>query len=93
MVAASRRAEIYTLTVELDAPPSLRVIEPSQTTLELPRDAPPRFVSQVRVRDDYGIGAVEIRASVAKGSGEGVKFRDELFAFDSSMIDDDGVIL
>lgn len=89
---AQNAAEVHTLSVQLDRPPVLRIIEPTVTTLELARNAVPEFVSQVQVRDDHGIAAVEIRASVAKGSGEGVKFRDEVFQFDRSTIDDDSVI-
>ena len=36
------------------------------------------------MKDDYGVKTVEILASVAKGSGEGVKFRDEKLQFDHS---------
>lgn len=82
----------HTLSVRLDAPPSLRVLEPSRSTLEIGRDELPRFSSQVRIRDDFGLTDVEIRASVAKGSGEGVKFRDEVFQFDSSMMKGDSSI-
>ena len=39
--------------------------------------------------DDFGVEQVEILASVAKGSGEGVKFRDESFSFDSRITDGD----
>jgi len=82
----------HTLSVQLDAAPVLRILEPTRSTVELPRDGSPGFSSEVQVRDDYGVTSVEIRASVAKGSGEGVKFRDETFQFDSSMIEDDSVI-
>ncbi len=82
----------HTLAVQLDAAPVLRILEPTRSTVELPREGAPRFSSQVQVRDDYGITSVEIRASVAKGSGEGVKFRDETFQFDSSIIEDDSII-
>ena len=76
-------AGVYTLSVSLDKPPRVRVVEPDDTTLEIERGDPARFASRVEVSDDFGLGQVEIRASVAKGSGEGVKFRDEVFDFDS----------
>lgn len=76
-------ADVYTLSVLLDKPPRLRIIEPGETTLEIERSDTARFDSRVEVRDDFGLGPVEIRASVAKGSGEGVKFRDEVFDFDT----------
>ncbi len=79
---------IHTLSVSLDKPPRVRIVAPGETALEIERDGTPRFDSQVRVRDDYGVGPVEIRASVAKGSGEGVKFRDEVFDFDTQAVFD-----
>ncbi len=81
---------IYTLSVTLDRPPRLRIVDPDTSVLEVERDGTPRFTSEVIVRDDFGVGNVEIRASVAKGSGEGVKFRDEAFDFDSASDDDAG---
>jgi len=76
--------EIYSLAVKLDRSPVIRMIEPEVSTLEIPRNGPAYFSSQALVKDDYGIQTVEILASVAKGSGEGVKFRDEKLQFDQS---------
>jgi hypothetical protein len=73
---------VHTLSVIPDRPPRLRVLEPNQTRLEIARDGPTDFAYRVSVIDDHGVASVEIRASVAKGSGEGVKFRDESFAFE-----------
>ena len=74
--------EIYSMTVKLDQVPDIRILEPVVSSLEIPRDGPARFNSQALVKDDYGIATVEILASVAKGSGEGVKFRDQTLNFD-----------
>lgn len=74
---------VHTLTVTLDRPPRLRVLDPNTTAVEVPPEGPVTIDYRVDARDDYGLGAVEIRASVAKGSGEGVKFRDAVFSFDS----------
>jgi len=76
-------AGVYTLSVSLDKPPRVRILEPDETTLGIEPGESTRFDSLVEVRDDFGVGPVEIRASVAKGSGEGVKFRDEVFDFDT----------
>jgi len=73
---------IYSLTVDLDRPPDIRIIEPQVSTLEIPKSGPARFTSQVLARDDFGLRDVEILASVAKGSGESVKFRDQKLKFD-----------
>ena len=81
---------VYTLSVSLDKPPRVRFVEPDETTLGIERDGTTRFNSRVEIRDDFGLGPVEIRASVAKGSGEGVKFRDEVFGFDTQSAHDAG---
>ena len=84
--------DIYSLTVKLDRAPDIRVIEPAVSSLEIPRNGPASFNSQVLVKDDYGVSDVEILASVAKGSGEGVKFRDEKIEFDQSIETDKGLV-
>lgn len=73
---------VHTLTVTLDRPPRLRVRAPVDTAVEVAPEGPVTLDYRVEVQDDYGVGRVEIRASVAKGSGEGVKFRDAVFGFD-----------
>jgi hypothetical protein len=74
--------EIYSLAVTLDQAPDIRVVEPGVSSLEIPKSGPATFTSLALVKDDYGVNHVEILASVAKGSGEGVKFRDEKIDFD-----------
>jgi len=74
--------DIHSLTVILDRAPDIRVLEPRVSSLEIPQQGPANFDSEVLVKDDYGVHEVEILASVAKGSGEGVKFRDEKIEFD-----------
>ncbi|MEE4173770.1 MAG: hypothetical protein V2I57_05915 [Xanthomonadales bacterium] len=74
---------VHTLTVTLDRAPRLRVRTPAVTAVEVPPEGPVTVDYRVDAEDDYGIGPAEIRASVAKGSGEGVKFRDAVFGFDA----------
>ncbi|MBC2839521.1 DUF4175 family protein [Robiginitalea sp. SC105] len=45
-------------------------------------DDPRQFAFTGRISDDYGIGEAAIVATVSKGSGESVKFREERLAFD-----------
>lgn len=73
---------VYSIAVTLDQPPRLRLLQPKRNQLELVKDAVPEFLYRVAADDDYGVAAINIVASVAKGSGEGVKFRDETFEFD-----------
>ena len=90
--AQQATGEIYSLTVKLDRAPDIRVIEPEVSALEIPKTGPARFTSQALVKDDYGVETVEILASVAKGSGEGVKFRDQKLQFDRSTETDKGLL-
>ena len=83
--AQQTAGNIYSLTVELDRAPDIRVIEPEVSALEIPMNGPARFTNRALVKDDYGVETVGILASVAKGSGEGVKFRDEELQFDHSI--------
>lgn len=84
--------DIYSLTVTLDQAPDIRVIEPDQAALEIPKTGPAFFNSKVLINDDHGVQEVEILASVAKGSGEGVKFRDQKLVFDTFSDSDKGMI-
>jgi hypothetical protein len=82
--------EIYTLSIILDQAPDIRVMEPEVSILEIPKNGPASFTSTALVKDDYGIHTVKIMASVAKGSGEGVKFRDQQLSFDESSVTENG---
>ncbi len=73
---------VHTLSVERDRSPRLRVLAPSERTIEFRGDAPPVIEYRVGITDDHGLESVEIRASLASGLGEGVKFRDMRYAFD-----------
>lgn len=59
-----------------DQPPSLRVIEPSQT-LTLMRAEQTTWTIDLEAEDDYGIGAAELHITRAQGEGESVKFREQ----------------
>jgi hypothetical protein len=74
---------IYSIAVNKDKKPKVRIIEPDKSLLVLAKSAPAYFDAKALVSDDFGIGEVKILASVAKGSGEAVKFRDAEFSFDS----------
>ncbi|MEP1869464.1 MAG: hypothetical protein ABJJ44_08055 [Paraglaciecola sp.] len=76
-------SDIFTLEVTADTPPNIRFIEPTQTITEIPKNAVPHFVTKVQIQDDFGLSKVEILGSIASGSGESVKFRDQTFVFDS----------
>lgn len=75
--------QVHTLQVSLDNKPIIRILTPKSTITEIEKAGEPKVISQVSISDDYDISHVEILASIAKGSGEAVKFRDQVFAFDS----------
>ncbi|MEM6574274.1 MAG: hypothetical protein AAF736_08390 [Pseudomonadota bacterium] len=70
------------IQVQRDQPPSINVQVPEFSPQEVrdPASDQPTFV--VEVSDDFGLGEGVILATVAKGEGEGVKFRDIELAFD-----------
>jgi hypothetical protein len=56
--------------------------EPAAARTELAAVGP--VVVRVGVNDDYAVSAAQLIATVAKGSGEGVKFREQAMAFDAA---------
>lgn len=80
--------DIFALKVIKDRPPTLRFIEPPLTRTEIlsPEAGNPKKLPAVTVRvagaDDYGLAEAHLVATVAKGSGEAVKFREQVIEFD-----------
>jgi len=77
---------VYTLAVTADSAPQIRFLAPNTTTTEIAKDGLTELKTEVVVTDDFALSQVSIQASIAKGSGEGVKFRDQNFEFDSMQI-------
>jgi hypothetical protein len=78
--------DIHTITVIADTRPTIRFIAPTETITELAKNAVPKVQAIVSIEDDFGLARVEILASIASGSGEAVKFRDQTFQFDSESV-------
>ena len=74
-------SEVYTIEVTPDRAPKVKVLSPIKTLVEFAKTEVTHFTLSALVIDDYGIEQVDILASVAKGSGEAVKFRDKTFQF------------
>jgi hypothetical protein len=83
---------LFSMTVLLDKQPYIRFVTPKKTITEVPKNTDPLITLEAIVGDDFGIAKVDILASIAKGSGEAVKFRDEVFQFDESRLSDDDSI-
>lgn len=73
----------HRLTVRLDAAPILAVVRPGQRTAIRP-GASMRLPVEVLASDDFGIDSAGIVATMTKGQGEGVKFREQRLEFESS---------
>jgi hypothetical protein len=87
-----RIQNLYSITVVPDEEPFIRFITPKKTITEVAKNALPTITLEAIVGDDFGISKVDILASIAKGSGEAVKFRDEVFLFDETRSSKDGDI-
>lgn len=75
-------AAIHRITLIPDQAPKIRFISPKNTVTEFGKNSTPTVLTEVQISDDFALTAVEILASIAKGSGESVKFRDQRFNFD-----------
>ncbi|WP_192822858.1 DUF4175 family protein [Rufibacter sp. LB8] len=69
-------SDFYSLEVIPDQPPSITVQKPAAYT-EILFGQPQRVTVQATLQDDYGLRSAELVATVAKGEGEAVKFREQ----------------
>jgi len=72
---------VYSINIIKDKAPRIKIIQPNQSLLEFDKSSNPEFTLKANISDDYAISEIKILASVAKGSGEAVKFRDKEFRF------------
>lgn len=75
-------SDYYKIDVVKDQPPSIAVGNLDQFIEIQPTDNL-RINLQATISDDYGMHNASIIATVSKGSGEAVKFREERLAFDA----------
>lgn len=69
------RGTRYTLKVVPDAPPEITVTQPNEMTKDLARDAKEATIA-IAVRDDYRIQRATLHLTLARGSGENIRFSD-----------------
>jgi len=69
------RGARYTLKVTPDAPPQITVSQPTQMIQELRLDAKTAAMALI-VRDDYAVRRATLHLTLARGSGETIKFTD-----------------
>jgi len=75
---------VYSIAILRDQAPKIKILHPIQTLVEIDKQDKPEFMLEASISDDYGLSDIKILASVAKGSGEAVKFRDKVFKFSQS---------
>jgi hypothetical protein len=69
------RGTRYTLKVIPDQPPEIAVTQPNEMTKDLPRDATMAAIA-VTVTDDYRVQQATLHLTLARGSGENIRFSD-----------------
>ena len=78
-----KTSELYQLQAIKDNPPVIHVRTPQQYTYIDAGEAPRVTINAV-LDDDYGISNAFIYTTVAKGSGEAVKFKEQKIGFETS---------
>lgn len=77
----STQSDYFQLEVIKDKPASILVNRPNQRT-QIEYGQPKNVKLEVEVKDDYGFEKAKIYATVTSGSGESVRFREEMLDFD-----------
>lgn len=76
-------SELFSIKVLKDQPPTVRIVQPAQTRTEIVPPVTGPVIVQAAVTDDYAVTDAHLVATVAKGSGESVKFREQTIPFDA----------
>lgn len=76
-------SEFYKLEVIKDKTPVITITSPKPNTI-IEYGEPQRLTVNTQVSDDYGIKSATIIATVATGSGEAVKFKEQAISFPNS---------
>jgi len=77
------RGARYTLKVTPDAAPLITITQPTQMIQELKLDAQSAAMA-ISVRDDYAVRRATLHLTLARGSGENIKFTDREMPIPSS---------
>lgn len=83
VIIDGKRSDLYQLQVIRDLPPVILIKTPKQYTYIDAGEKPQVNVTTIII-DDYGISDATLFATVAKGSGEGVKFKEQKIGFGTS---------
>lgn len=76
-------SELYQIEVIRDQPPVIRIQSPKPTTI-IDFGEPQKTLLKTALCDDYGIREAYINATIASGTGEAVKFKEQKISFDAN---------
>ena len=76
-------SELYKLEVIKDQPAIIRMINPAQYT-SIDIGEPKMIALYVQINDDYGVIDSYISATISRGKGEGVQFKDQKISLNKS---------
>jgi len=75
-------SELYQIEVIKDQPPVIRIQSPKPTTV-IDYGEAQKTLLKTALSDDYGISEAYINATIASGTGEAVKFKEQKISFDA----------
>lgn len=76
-------SELYQIEMIKDLPPVIRIQSPKPTTV-IDFGEPQKTLLKTVLNDDYGVREAYINATIASGTGEAVKFKEQKLNFDAS---------
>jgi len=79
----NKLSELYKLEVIKDLPAVIRIISPAQYS-SIDIGEPKKTLLTVQISDDYGIEDAFISATISRGKGEGVQFKDQKISLATS---------
>ncbi|MXV50815.1 hypothetical protein GS399_07500 [Pedobacter sp. HMF7647] len=75
-------SDFYQIEVVQDNAPFIKVIKPKPYSM-IDFGQPEKVATQITISDDYGISNAYISATIASGSGEAVKFKEQQLSFNT----------
>ncbi|MEX8548262.1 MAG: DUF4175 family protein [Mucilaginibacter sp.] len=76
-------SELYQVEVIKDQPPIIHIQSP-KPSIVIDFGEPQKTLLKTALSDDYGISQAYINATIASGSGEAVKFKEQKISFDAA---------
>ncbi|MEX2403508.1 MAG: hypothetical protein WD625_05205, partial [Balneolales bacterium] len=75
------QTEFYGMSIRADQPPDFEFSKPKENRVRISSKEPTTEV-EVGVTDDYGVTTISLQGTLARGSGESVRFTDQTLSFD-----------